>query len=67
MFTKPEDEISLLLVGTENELISNGFSMAPADWDMIRYVKSLGLPKHNVNAEWLDGVVVAMEYLKSLR
>lgn len=79
IFTKPKDEVSLILVGTdrtENELneerggyehIYTAFFMAPADWNMIRYVQSIDPPNETIITDWLDGVVVAMEYLKSLR
>lgn len=69
----------MLLIGTEatdNELneecggyenISTGFEMAPTNWKMVHYLeKSVGPPHHTITADWLDGIVVAMNYLKSL-
>lgn len=79
LFTKPKDEVSLLLMGTENtdndlneegggyEHISTGFHMAPANWAMIKYVKSIHPPNDGIAADWLDAIAVAMNYLKSLR
>lgn len=80
LFTKPKDEVSLLLIGTEitdNDLneelggydhISTGFPMEATNWKMIRYVeKSIDPPNDSITADWLDGIVVAMNYLKSLK
>lgn len=77
LFTKPKDEIALLLFGTETtdndlneevdghyEHISKGFPMEPVNWNMIRYVKSIDSPSHGVIVDWLDGIMVAMDYLK---
>lgn len=64
----------MLLIGTNStynalgyEHISNGFAMAPAHWDMIRYVRSIDASKNTVTADWLAAILVAMDYLKSLR
>lgn len=80
LFTKPKDEVSLLLIGTEitdNDLneelggyehISTGFPMEATNWKMIKYVeKSIDPPSDSITADWLDGIVVAMNYLKSLK
>lgn len=80
LFTKSKDEVSLLLIGTETtendlneelggyEHIANGFLMAPTNWDMVRYVRNdIDPPSDSVTADWLDGILVAMNYLKSLR
>lgn len=77
VLTRPKDEMSLLLIGTETtdlgefsadyKHISIGFPMAPANWDMIRYVRGINSPNGNITADWLDGILVAMNYLKSLR
>lgn len=78
LFTRPKDEVSLLLIGTEitdNELneelggyehISNGFPMALTNWKMIKYVeKSIDPPNESHTADWLDGIVVAMNCLNT--
>lgn len=79
LLTKPKDEVSLLLMGTDitdNEMnaevggyehISTGFHMAPANWRMIKYVEAIRPPNGAATADWLDAIVVAMNYLKSLR
>lgn len=80
LFTKPKDEVSLLLIGTEitdNELneelggyehISNGFPMALTNWKMINYLeKSIDPPNENITADWLDGIVVAMNCLNTYK
>lgn len=78
IFTRPKDEVGLLLLGTnetDNEMnkdcggyknISWAFPISPVSWDSLRFVaKSLPAPNNDdVIADWLDGIVVAVDQLK---
>lgn len=79
MFTKPKDEVSLLLMGTSTtanglhdeldgyEYISNAFPMAPTNWNMLNYLENSIDPPHKSNeGDWLEAIVIAMNDLKSL-
>lgn len=80
MFTKPQDEMSLLLLGvplTDNDLndkqkggyenIAHGFPMKPVHWDMLNYInRSLDPPSDNIEGDWIDAIFVAMDYLRTL-
>lgn len=75
IFSKPQDEVGLLLMGTEetnNQLnieyggyqhISEAFELNPSNWQMLRIMEKQVLPS-NVNADWFDALVVAMNFLK---
>lgn len=77
LFSKPKDEVSLLLMGTnetDNELnielqgyehISHGIRMGCVTWNMLKFVDS-SIDGSGVNADWLDAIVVAMNYLRIL-
>lgn len=69
----------MLLIGTpttDNDLnyelggyeyISNGFPMAPTNWNMLNVVNSIEKPNEKITGDWLDAIIVAMHYLKTLR
>lgn len=52
---------------TDNEHISIGFRMAAANWEMIKYVEAIEPPNNGVTVDWLDAIVVAINYLEPLR
>lgn len=72
--------MSLLLLGvpfTDNDLnekfghgyehIAHGFPMKPVNWEMLSYInRSIDPPKDNIEGDWIDGIFVAMEYLRHL-
>lgn len=61
-----DNDLSEELGGYEH--ISTGFPMETTNWKMIKYVeKSIDPPSESITADWLDGIVVAMSYLKSLK
>lgn len=66
--------MALFLIGTDDksndlnyEHISLAFPMASMNWDMLNYVKkSIDPPNENETADWIDGIIVAMDYLKKV-
>lgn len=75
IFSKPQDEVGLLLMGTEKtnnqlnieyggyEHISEAFELNPSNWQMLRIMEKQ-VHASNVNADWFDALVVAMNFLK---
>ncbi|XP_055297280.1 X-ray repair cross-complementing protein 5 [Sitodiplosis mosellana] len=81
IFTRPKDEVSLFLFGTkttDNELnkrygsgyenINHAIPLSPMSWDILKYVqKSIDPPMdEGITGDWLDAVVVAMDYFNDL-
>lgn len=79
IFTKPKDEISLFLLGTKTtdnrlngeyggyEHISHALEMNAMSWDILKYIqKNIDPPSDEITGDWLDAIVVAMDYFKSL-
>lgn len=77
--SKPKDEVALFLLGTtstDNDLnaeqggydhINRALGMEPVSWDTLNYIhNSIDPPADNVTADWLDAIVVAMDYYKTL-
>lgn len=49
------------------EHISLVIPMAPMSWDMLHYVKKqIDPPNETITADWIDGIIVAMDYLKEI-
>ncbi|XP_069675065.1 X-ray repair cross-complementing protein 5 isoform X2 [Periplaneta americana] len=71
IFVNAKDEIALFLLGskeTDNSLDYKNIktvheNLVIPDWDMVAFVEKL--EGTNVNADWLNGVIVAMDYLRS--
>ncbi|XP_031632089.1 X-ray repair cross-complementing protein 5 [Contarinia nasturtii] len=77
IFTKPTDEISLFLMGTEttdNDLnaadptsfhnISHAFDLKPMSWDILKYVQTSIDPPSAYTADWVDAIIVAMDFFR---
>lgn len=66
--------MALFLSGTsgmDNNLsyanISMAIPMSPMKWDMLRYVRnSIDPPNDGIDSDWLDALIVAMDYLRSI-
>lgn len=73
IFTKPTDEIALFLLGTnstDNDLnyknISLALPMNSINWDILKYVQSnIDPPSAETTADWLDAIIVAMDYFRA--
>ncbi|XP_055596819.1 X-ray repair cross-complementing protein 5 [Uranotaenia lowii] len=75
IFSKPQDEVGLILMGTNetsNQLnveyggydhVSEAFDISPSNWQMLRVLEKQVQPSE-VNADWFDALVVAMNFLK---
>lgn len=60
-----ETENDLNIECDDYEHIKFGFDLAPTDWNMLRFIEHrLHRPNANFEADWLDAIVVAMDYLK---
>lgn len=75
IFTRPKDEISLFLLGTkttDNDLnyenINHAIPLKPMDWEILKYVQQNIDPPDDegIKGDWLDAIVVAMDYFKAL-
>lgn len=79
IFSKPKDEVGLFLIGsatTENALhkehggyehIKHALELKPISWDTLKYVqKEMDPPVEHTTADWLDALVVAMDYFQNL-
>lgn len=76
IFTQPRDEVGLILIGTDstnNQLANDGvgyehislaFDLAMPTWQMLRILEKEIQPQRS-EADWLDGIIVAMDLLKS--
>ena len=72
LFSESKDEISLILAGSEEtsnpmdydniSVFERGF--APADWDLVTFLRS-HVEGTQVEADWLDSVIVAMDLLRT--
>lgn len=75
IFTKPKDEVAILLMGTDEsanklnqtlggyEHISKGTGLIYPTWDILRVLKnSIRLGEYD--ADWLDALIVAMDFIK---
>lgn len=56
--------------GSDNDLgyknISLAIPMGPMKWDILRYVRnSIDPPNDGIDSDWLDALIVAMDYLRS--
>lgn len=80
IFTRPTDEFALFLIGSEttsNSLntenpgeyshICQALEMKPMNWDMLKYVQTeMDQPNETTTGDWLDAIIVAMDYFKDL-
>ena len=74
LFSESKDEICLVLAGSEEtsnpmdydniSVFERGF--APADWDLVTFLRS-HVEGTQVEADWLDSVIVAMDLLKRIQ
>ncbi|KAJ6645641.1 X-ray repair cross-complementing protein 5 [Pseudolycoriella hygida] len=77
IFSAPKDEIGLILVGsdcTNNALnkslgdyenISVALDLEQANWQMLRIVEREIVGPSNSEGDWLDALIVAMDFLKT--
>lgn len=75
IFTKPNDEIGLVLMGcddTQNDLnsslegyenIAEVIPLSIPRWDMLRTLEKIEA-SDTASSDWVDGLVVALNYLK---
>lgn len=47
--------------------INQALTMEPVNWDILKYVKNDIDPPTDVTADWLDAIVVAMDYFNTLK
>lgn len=48
------------------EHISRAFDMKFVDWEMLKYVnKSIEKPSGEHTGDWIDGILVGMDYIKN--
>lgn len=76
IFTKPKDEVSLFLMGTEeskNRLfedhggydhISKAFPFVVPSWDLLRILRN-DIQHTKYSGDWMDALIVALDYIKS--
>lgn len=79
IFTKPTDDVGLFLIGskaTANTLsevhggyenISQALVLDPIKWDTLKFIQNdIEPPNEDITADWMDALVVAMDYFRSL-
>ncbi|XP_055639122.1 X-ray repair cross-complementing protein 5 [Toxorhynchites rutilus septentrionalis] len=76
IFSKPQDEVGLILMGTEetsNQLnvefggydhISEAFELGPSNWQMLRILEKRIKPSSS-SAEWINALEVAIHFLNT--
>lgn len=76
IFTTPKDEIALILIGTDctNNVLNNtlgdyehisvAFNLEQTNWQMLKILEKEIVGPSNSEADWLDALIVAMDFLK---
>ena len=72
LFSESKDEVCLVLLGSEEtnnnmdypnvSVLERGF--APADWDLVTFLRE-DVAGTEVEADWLDSVIVALDVLRN--
>lgn len=66
MGTKSTDNDLNRKKGDGYENINQALAMTPMKWDILNCVQNIDPPSELITSDWLDGIVVAMDYFHEL-